>query len=102
MSSLIDRVRRRVLRWRRRAPDPFATLELQLRLGRLAAELDTLSRGSASVFALAHHAEAATRAYEQTLAEACRLVGAPVPEGSGGPSRRLLMEAELVNAGWTW
>lgn len=102
MSSLRDRVRRRMPPWRRRAPDPFQTLELQLRLSRLATELDTLSRGRAPVFALAHHAAAATLAYDQTLAEACRLIGAPVPPGRLHPSQRLLMEAELVNAGWTW
>ncbi len=102
MPSLIQRVRRRVPRWRRRAPDPFAVLELQLTLGRLTAELDTLARAGGTVFALAHHAEAATRAYDQTLAEACRLVGAPVPQNGPRSSRRLLMEAELVNAGWTW
>lgn len=101
MPGLMDRVRRRVLRLGRRAPDPFATLELQVRLSRLAAELDRLAAGDAAAYAQGHHARAATMAYEATLAEACVLVGEDVPPG-GGPSRRLLMEACLVNAGWTW
>jgi hypothetical protein len=102
VASLMDRARRRVPRRRRRVPDPFQTLELQARLTRLSAELDGLSRAPSSVFALAHHAEAATRAYDQTLAEACQLIGAPVPGGRLSGPQRLLMEAELVNAGWTW
>lgn len=100
--SLLDRVRRR-LPSRRHAVDPFLTLELQARLTRLATELDDMGSGRRAVFALAHHAEAATRAYEMTLAEACRLIGAPVPEPSvARESRILLMAAELWRAGWTW
>lgn len=101
MPSLIERVRRRVAPWRRQAPDPFATLELQTRLTRLTQELDDLSSGRTKRFALAHHAEAATRAYEMTLAEACRLVGLDCPDADR-PTRVLLMEADLVRAGWTW
>lgn len=99
--TLIDRVRRRLPRVRRRSPDPFLTLELQMRLGRLAMELDDLAAARVKRYALAHHAKAAMLAYEATLAEACRFVGADVPEGRG-PARRLLMEATLANAGWTW
>lgn len=101
MPGLIDRVRRRIHRLGRRSPDPFITLELQVRLSRLSAELDALARGETPTFALGHHARAATLAYEATLAEACALIGEDVPEGSGA-SRRLVMEACLVNAGWSW
>lgn len=104
MPSLMERVRRR-LPSRRHAghPDPFVTLELQSRLGRLAHELDDMASGRRPCFALAHHAEAATRAYEATLAEACHLVGAPDPaHGTPRAARVLLMEAELARAGWTW
>jgi hypothetical protein len=97
---LIERVRRRVGHGRRE-PDPFATLELQNRLTRLSRELDTLASRPRQYFALAHHAEAATRAYEMTLAEACRLMGIPCPEGDRG-NRVLLMEADLARAGWSW
>jgi hypothetical protein len=98
--SLMSRMRQRLPQWRRRSPDPFATLELQLRLGRLSSELDELARPSGT-FALAHHATAAILAYDATLVEACRLIGAAVPEGRG-PAQRLLMEATLANAGWSW
>lgn len=102
MPNLMERVRRR-LPSRRHAIDPFVTLELQARLTRLARELDDLGAGRTPLFALAHHAEAATRAYEMTLAEACRLIGAPVPEPSvPRESRIFLMAAELWRAGWTW
>jgi hypothetical protein len=87
--------------WRRHGPDPFATLELQNRLTRLSHELDALVSHPGRYFALAHHAEAATRAYEMTLAEACRLMGIDCPEGERG-SRVLLMEADLARAGWSW
>jgi hypothetical protein len=98
----MERVRRR-LPSRRQTIDPFVTLELQARLSRLAHELDDMGSGRTPVFALAHHAEAATRAYEMTLAEACRLVEAPLPEPSTPrESRILLMAAELWRAGWTW
>lgn len=101
MSSLIERVRRRIPGRHRRGADPFETLELQLRLGRLTRELDDLLRPRGRSFALAHHARATTLAYDLTLAEACRLIGAAVPEGKG-PAQRLLMEATLLKAGWTW
>jgi hypothetical protein len=100
--SLAERVRRR-LASRRHVVDPFVTFELQSRLSRLSEELDGMASGRRAVFALAHHAEAATRAYEMTLAEACRLVGAPCPD-SATPreSRIVLMTAELWREGWTW
>lgn len=102
MPNLMERVRRR-LPSRRHAIDPFVTLELQARLTRLARELDDMGTGRTPLFALAHHAEAATRAYEMTLAEACRLIGVPVPEPPvPRESRILLMAAELWRAGWTW
>lgn len=102
MPSLIERVRRRLPMWRRRGPDPFATLELQTRLARLSAELEEMARESVPRFALAHHAEAATRAYERTLIDACRLVGVPPAVDGERSTRILLMEAELLQAGWSW
>ena len=102
MSGLMERARRHLPTRRRTTPDPFATLELQMRLARLGRELDTLAHERVPRFAVAHHAEAATRAYEMTLAEACRLMGLGVAVEGDRPTRLLMMEAELVRAGWTW
>ncbi len=102
MPSLIERARRHLPIRRRATPDPFATLELQMRLARLGRELDTLAHERVPRFAVAHHAEAATRAYEMTLAEACRLMGLAVPDEGDRPMRLLVMEADLVRVGWTW
>lgn len=85
----------------RGGPDPFQVLELQHRLTRLARELHELDRDDGTQFARAHHARAALLAYEDTLDEACRLIGHPVEPG-GGAAHRLLAEAGLREAGWTW
>ena len=101
MAGVLERMRRRVPRLRRREPDPFATLELQLRLGRLSSELTALARPGDQAFAVGHHARAAELAYDHSLAEACTLLGQEVPAGRG-PLERLEMEASLLRAGWTW
>lgn len=82
-------------------PDPFQTLELQIRLTRLSQELNSLNVDKTCEFAAGHHSRAATMAYEQTLTDACRLVGMPV-ENTEGPAGRLLAEANLFRAGWLW
>jgi hypothetical protein len=81
--------------------DPFRTLELQARLTRLTRELDQLDRGSNRQFARRHHSRAALLAYDQTLDEACELIGRPVTEPDEA-QHRLLAEATLLQAGWTW
>jgi hypothetical protein len=81
--------------------DPFRTFELQARLTRLAGELDQLDRGSTRQFARRHHSRAALLAYDQTLDEACELIGQPVTEPDES-QHRLLAEATLLQAGWTW
>ena len=102
MKDLVDQVRRSLTgRVERPCQDPFKTLELQARLTRLADEMTALDRESSPRFALRHHAMAATRAYDQTLAAACALAGLPVSPGDGS-SDRLLAEARLLQAGWTW
>jgi hypothetical protein len=104
VKDLLDTVRRRMTgRGQPVAPDPdpFKTLALQARLTRLVGEMAALDRDPSPRFARAHHARAACRAYDQTLAEACEVAGLPVPTGSGADSR-LLAEAGLLQAGWTW
>lgn len=100
--DLVDHVRRGLAgRLRRPAQDPFKTLTLQARLSRLAGEMEALRSEPSPNFALGHHARAATRAYDETLAEACALAGLPVPS-TDGACDRLLAEASLIQAGWTW
>jgi len=102
MKDLLDQVRRCLTGRPRRVPaDPFRTLELQARLSRLSREIELLDLEPAPRFALGHHAQAAIRAYDQTLADACRLQGLPTPDGNGATDR-LLAEAALSQAGWTW
>jgi hypothetical protein len=82
-------------------PDPFRTLELQDRLSRLSCELVSLGAGGDQEFARGFHATAALMAYDRTLDEACQLAGLPVVDGAG-PTHRILAEAALSQAGWTW
>ena len=93
--------RLRLLQRPRDVPDPFQTLELQSRLGRLAAELHRLDRYTDRRFARGHHLRAAMEAYERTLDDACRLAGLPVEAGRG-PAHRLLAETALQQCGWCW
>ncbi len=101
VKDILDRVRSAVVnRLAPSAPDPFRTLELQARLSRLVSQMDTLSCEQSTRFALGHHARATSRAYDETLVEACALIGVPVVlENSAS---RLLAEGHLVQAGWTW
>ncbi|HZG96736.1 MAG TPA: hypothetical protein VEY14_00560 [Nocardioidaceae bacterium] len=101
MKDLLDRVRIAVVsRLSPTPPDPFRTLELQARLTRLVGQMDTLSGEQSARFALGHHARAINRAYDETLVEACALIGVPVAlENSAS---RLLAEGHLIQAGWTW
>jgi hypothetical protein len=96
----VDALLRRLGRYARQ-PDPFATLELQCRLSRLAGELRELERAGPRAIATAHHMQAALWAYDRTLEDALRLMNLPVP-GGGGPVARLLAEASLRSAGWDW
>lgn len=93
--------RLRLLQRARDVPDPFETLELQSRLGRLAAELHRLDSSTERRFARGHHLRAAMEAYERTLDDACRLAGLPVEPGRG-PAHRLLAETALQQRGWAW
>lgn len=82
------------------APDPFATLAVQLRLSRVAAEIRRLENDQ-SRWARAHHLVAATAAYDDLLLEAARLCDMPIPDATP-PVRRLIVESELRDQGWSW
>jgi hypothetical protein len=88
-------------RLRRPTTDPFATLALQQRLARLAAELRALDGADRLRMGGWHRVTALQEAYERTLDDACRLAGIEVDEGRG-VAHRLLAEAALEAQGWRW
>jgi hypothetical protein len=102
MTTHLSDLARTVLRRSRScpAPDPFDALGIQMRLGRLAAEIRRLEHNDGR-WARVHHLTAAQAAYDDVLAEACALVGLPLQEAAA-PVRRLLAESELRSRGWTW
>ncbi|GGM43731.1 hypothetical protein ACFQBY_22230 [Promicromonospora citrea] len=94
-------------RARRPAPDPLATLRLQVRLGELADELRRIENDT-DLYARAHHWLAVQSAYDSLLREACRLAGLPADVaplragGHAGAGERLREELELSSRGWSW
>lgn len=94
MSQLWDRLRH----WRNPAYDPMITLELQAQLGRLVAEVRRADTHHG--FAGAHHAMAATWAYENTLRRALRHAGGTDCDFEAGDIVGL--ELDLSARGWTW
>lgn len=83
-------------------PDPFVALRLQTRLGVVADHARALE-GEPRTFALAERVIATQLAYDQLLAEACRLAGVEVlPRAKGDPQERFREEVELAARGWTW
>lgn len=80
--------------------DPFETLTVQLRLTRIVGEIRRLERDQGR-WARAHHLAAATRAYDDLLADAARLAGMPLPDAAP-PIRRVMIESALRHDGWDW
>ncbi|TDE07931.1 hypothetical protein [Jiangella asiatica] len=81
-------------------PDPFQTLNVQLRLSRVVGEIRRLECDQGR-WARAHHLAAATRAYDDLLLDAARLAGVPVPDAPA-PVRRVMIESALRHDGWSW
>lgn len=102
MSTSLTHLARAVLRRHRPlpGPDPFASLDVQYRLGRVAAEIRHLELDDGR-WARAHHRRAAEAAYDDLLVEACRLAGIPVPDTLAAV-RRVIVEGDLRSRGWTW
>lgn len=83
-------------------PDPFVALRLQTRLGVVADHARALE-GEPRTFALAERVIATQLAYDQLLAEACRLAGVEVLQrAKGDPQERFREEVELAARGWSW
>lgn len=92
----------RAVRRRRSVPlDPFATLSVQLRLERLARELEELAARPRQA-ARSHHLRVAAAAYDDVLVEACRLAGIPTTLLPPGRPGRLERETALRARGWNW
>jgi aminoglycoside phosphotransferase len=82
--------------------DPFQTLHLQTRLSTVANHMRDLELDP-HTFARAERLIASQLAYDQLLAEACRLAGVEVeehPKGDG--AERFREEVELASRGWAW
>ena len=97
--------RRRASQQRDVEGDPLDTLILQIRLGQVARELQSLADSHG--FATAHHTRAAQAAYDALLAEACRAAGLEVEAPRRATDRttdaeRLREELELASRGWSW
>jgi hypothetical protein len=83
-------------------PDPFEALRLQARLGVVAGRVRRMET-SAAPFAKAQRVLAICAAYDDLLAEACRVAGVPVlPDTAGREDRRWYAEQQLTERGWSW
>ena len=100
---------RRLERWaqavRREPPvttDPFDALWVQDRLTKVADHVRRLE-GDTRGYARAERIIASQLAYDQLLAEACRMAGVEVrPHAKGDPAERFREEVELASRGWAW
>ena len=111
----VGRLLRRPFRgWSRRrpsrhtsAPDPFAALSVQVRLGLVADQLRALEADQ-HAWARGKRLQATQAAYDDLLAEACRLAGVDVagPAYPGALTasepERFREEMELAARGWSW
>lgn len=84
--------------WRAPGLDPMRTLELQTRLSRLSEEIRRCHEFNG--FAAAHHTRAAQSAYETTLRQSLRHIGAD--DGVHHPGDVVSLELDLASRGWHW
>ena len=83
-------------------PDPFAALRVQERLGVVIRHVQSLE-ADLTVIARAERIIASQLAYDDLLAEACKMAGVDVQEhAKGDPAERFREEVELTERGWTW
>jgi len=91
------------LRHRHPAPtDPFQALRVQERLGAVADHVRALEVDP-HTFARAERIIASQLAYDQLLAEACKMAGVEVlVRPLGDAQERFREEVELASRGWSW
>lgn len=102
VADWLERIASRLRRERPPVYDPFQTLHLQTRLSTVANHMRDLELDP-HTFALAERLIASQLAYDQLLAEACKLAGVEVedhPKGDG--AERFREEVELASRGWAW
>jgi aminoglycoside phosphotransferase len=82
--------------------DPFEALRVQERLGAVADHVRALEVDP-HTFARAERIIASQLAYDQLLAEACKMAGVEVlGRPLGDPQERFREEVELASRGWSW
>ena len=102
VAGRLERLAARVRRERPPVYDPFATLHLQSRLGIVADHMRALELDP-HTFARAERLIASGLAYDQLLAEACKLAGVEVEvHAKGDGAERFREEVELAARGWAW
>jgi hypothetical protein len=102
LAERLERVAHRLRRERPVAYDPFATLWVQERLGKVADHVRALERDQ-HCYARAERIIASQLAYDQLLSEACTLAGVELEEWAPGePAERFRREVELTSRGWSW
>ncbi|AEE47814.1 hypothetical protein [Cellulomonas fimi] len=102
VADRLERLAHRIRPERPQPPDPFDALRVQERLGAVADHVRSLELDPRT-FARAERIIASQLAYDQLLAEACRLAGVEVlPRPKGDPAERFREEVELAARGWTW
>ena len=88
-------------------PDPFAALSVQVRLGLVADQLRALEADQ-HAWARGKRLLATQAAYDDLLAEACRLAGVEVADPAypgaltASEPERFREEMELAARGWSW
>ncbi len=98
LEALADRLRRP----QECVPDPFVALRVQSRLGIVAHHVQTLEADQRAM-ARAERIIASQLAYDDLLAEACRMPGVDIPpHARGDPAERFREEVELAGRGWAW
>ncbi|HEY0117345.1 MAG TPA: hypothetical protein VGC04_01040 [Cellulomonas sp.] len=105
-SALADRLEALAARLRRprrcAVPDPFVALRVQSRLGIVAHHVQSLEADK-RVMARAERIVASQLAYDDLLAEACRMAGVDIPpHATGDAAERFREEVELAGRGWAW
>lgn len=102
LAGRFERAAQRLRRERRPIVDPFLALHVQERLGAVADHVQQLERDP-HTWARAERIIASQLAYDQLLAEACRMAGVEVqPHAKGDPAERFREEVELASRGWAW
>lgn len=83
-------------------PDPFAVLNVQLRLGVVATQVQALEVDP-DVWGRGRRMKAAQAAYDALLLEACCLAGVEHdPSAPRSEPERFRAEMELASRGWSW